>query len=96
MPLADGDWMRKSCWKANRSHDPLCYRCRTPRGADPKHPGEAQSVSIRGDQLIPRVLVSLPAAFPRSPSCSTSLGHLAGGTGDHPTRALGLRWSASS
>ncbi|HYI66558.1 MAG TPA: hypothetical protein VEW95_06530 [Candidatus Limnocylindrales bacterium] len=65
MPLADGDWICQSCWKANRSHDPLCYRCRTPRGIDPKRPGEVQSVSVRGDQLIPRVLVSLPAAFLR-------------------------------
>lgn len=65
MPLGDGDWICQSCWKANRPHDSLCYRCRTPRGIDPKHPGEGQSVSVRGDQLIPRVLVSLPAAFLR-------------------------------
>lgn len=65
MPLADGDWICQSCWKSNRPHDPLCYRCRTPRGIDPKRPGDAQSVSVRGDQLIPRVLVSLPAAFLR-------------------------------
>ena len=63
MPYAAGDWICRSCWKSNRPHDELCYRCRTPRLA-----GEASgthAASIRGDHLIPPFLVTLPAAFLR-------------------------------
>ena len=63
MPFTAGDWICQSCWKSNRPHDELCYRCRTPRSAGKGNGGSA--ASIRGDHLIPPVLVTLPAAFLR-------------------------------
>lgn len=65
--MGPGDWICRSCWKSNRSHDELCYRCRAPRGYDPSQPAAMQpaSASVRGDALIPPLLVSLPAAFLR-------------------------------
>ena len=63
MPYAAGDWICRSCWMSNRPHDELCYRCRTPRGGGAGE--DTGTASIRGDQLIPPILVVLPAAFLR-------------------------------
>jgi hypothetical protein len=66
--FADG-WVCKACWKSNRPHDPVCYRCKTPRDADDATV-EAQRVAkeARAEQpeAIPDAVVAVPVVIFRS------------------------------
>jgi hypothetical protein len=63
MTFSEG-WVCRACWLANRPRDEVCYRCKTPRGAD-----EAQITAQRKaaeeraaqPEAVPDLVVAFPA-----------------------------------
>src|SRR5918996_1221235 len=63
MTFSDG-WVCRACWLANRPRDEVCYRCKTPRGADDAQiEAQRKAAEERAAQpeAVPDVVVALPA-----------------------------------
>jgi len=66
--FADG-WVCKACWKSNRPQDPVCYRCKTPRGADEATvDAKRAAAEARAEQpeAVPDVVVAVPVVIFRN------------------------------
>jgi hypothetical protein len=63
MTFSDG-WVCRACWLSNRPRDVVCYRCKTPRGADDaKIEAQRKAAEERAAQpeVVPDIVVALPA-----------------------------------
>ncbi|MDP9270675.1 MAG: zinc finger Ran-binding domain-containing protein [Chloroflexota bacterium] len=65
MVFADG-WTCPVCWKSNRAIDPVCYRCKTPRGVSQEEAEEqrkALAALAERPEPVPDWLVALPVVI---------------------------------
>jgi hypothetical protein len=65
MVFADG-WTCPVCWKSNRAIDPVCYRCKTPRGVSIEEAeGQRKALAALAErpEPVPDWLVALPVVI---------------------------------
>jgi hypothetical protein len=65
MVFAEG-WTCPVCWKPNRPQDPVCYRCKTPRGISPEQAEEqrkAKAERAEQPEAVPDLVVALPVVI---------------------------------
>jgi hypothetical protein len=68
MTFADG-WTCRACWKGNRAQDAVCYRCKTPRGADDaavEAQRAAKAAAEEKPEAVPDIVVALPVVIFRT------------------------------